>query len=65
MKSLVIKPKNQEELEFISSLLKKLRISTKLLLQDEIEDLGLSILMKETDRSKKVSRNLIIKKLER
>lgn len=64
MKSVVITPKTRKELEFVSNLLKKLGISSKLLSIEEVEDLGLAVLMKEADRSKKISRNIIVKKLQ-
>ena len=48
---------------FVNALLKKLGISSKLLTVEEMEDFGLGILMKEADRSKKVSKNIILKKL--
>ncbi|MDP2208642.1 MAG: hypothetical protein Q8K98_07690 [Bacteroidota bacterium] len=64
MKSIVISPKNDSELTFVSTLLKKLSIPTKVLSEEEIEDLGLSILMREADRNKKVSRETIMRKLK-
>lgn len=64
MKSIVISPKNSNELKFVSTLLKKLSIPTKVLSDEEIEDLGLSILMREADRKKKVSRETIMRKLK-
>jgi MoaA/NifB/PqqE/SkfB family radical SAM enzyme len=63
MKSVVITPKNKEELVFVNSLLKKLGISSKLLTIEEVEDFGLGKLMKEANRSKKDSKNIILKKL--
>ena len=64
MKSIVISPKNVTDLKFVSALLKKLSIPTKVLSSEEIEDLGLSILMREVDRTKKVSRETIMRKLK-
>lgn len=61
---MVINPKNREELRFVSDLLKKLQISSHVLTEDEVEDLGMSILMGEVDRTKKVSRDTIIRKLK-
>lgn len=60
---MVIKSKSASEMKFISDLLKKLGVSTRLMDIDEIEDHGMSILMKEADRSKKVSRETIMRKL--
>ena len=64
MKTLVIKSKNQSELKFISNLLKKLGVSVRLMDIDEIEDRGMSILLKQANRNKKVSRETIMKKLK-
>ncbi len=64
MKALVIKPQNQSEIKFLSDLLKKLGISSMLMDIEEIEDQGLSILMKQANRNKKVSREIIMKKFK-
>ncbi len=64
MNGLFIKPKSEEELEFVSALLKKLRINSKIMNSEELEDTGLSKLMKAADRTKKVSRSVIIRKLK-
>lgn len=64
MKALVVKTKDQSEMKFISELLKKLGIQSKVMEIEEVEDLAMSILMKKADRSKKVSRETIMKKLK-
>jgi hypothetical protein len=64
MKSLIISPKNKEELKFVEALLNKLGVATKALTEEEIEDAGLSLLMKDVDRTKKVSKEVIMKKLK-
>lgn len=61
MKALVVKAKDQSELKFVSDLLKKLGIQST---QMEIEDHAMSLLMKKTDRTKKVNREVIMKKLK-
>ena len=63
MKSIVITPKNQSELKFISELLKKLGLSSRILSVEDKEDIGLSILMNEADRTEKVSEQEILDKL--
>jgi len=65
MESLLVKPKDEAELKLISDLLKKMRISNKLLSQEEQEDLGLTMLLKQTDRTQKVSREDVLAKLGR
>lgn len=64
MKALIVKTKDQSEMKFISELLKKLGIQSKVMEMEEVEDLTMSILMKKADRSKKVSRETIMKKLK-
>ena len=63
MKPVVITPKNKKEFDFVSLLLNKLKISSRILSTEEIEDLGLAKLMRDADRSNKVSRETIMKKL--
>ncbi len=63
MKSLVITPKNENEFKFLSSLLKKLGIGTSTLSKEQLEDIGISKLMSEVDKSKKATRSEIFKKL--
>ncbi len=63
-KALVVKPKTQSDLKFLSDLLHKLGIKSSLIDEEAIEDAGLSSLMKETDRTKKVSRKSVMKKLK-
>lgn len=63
MKSIVITPKNARELKFVSELLYKLGISSRVLSEEEKEDIGMSLLLDEVDRTSKVSRVTIMKKL--
>jgi hypothetical protein len=63
MKSLVITPKNENEFKFISNLLKKLGVNSSTLSKDELEDIAMSKLLRGVDKSKKVSRSEILKKL--
>ena len=64
MKALVVKAKNQSEMKFVTELMKKLGIESTLMDIEEVEDQAMSILMKKTDRTKKVSRETIMKKLK-
>jgi hypothetical protein len=63
MKALVITPKNNNEFKFIADLLKKHGVGSPALSQDELEDIGMGKLMHGIDKTKKVSRAEIIKKL--
>ena len=57
-------PKNPEELQFLSELLKKLGVNAKILSDMDTEDLGLALLMKEADRSEVTSEEEVIAKLK-
>lgn len=63
METILVKIDSKSEASFISELLKKLGVKTRLLKEEELEDLGLVKMMKEADRSQKVSRESIIEKL--
>jgi len=63
MKALVITPKNDSEFKFLADLLKKLGVGSSPLTKDELEDIGMSRLMQEVDKTKKASRAEIMKKL--
>ncbi|MFT6866168.1 MAG: hypothetical protein ACJA08_000997 [Cyclobacteriaceae bacterium] len=63
MSSIVISPKSSQELKFISELLKKLGVKSKVISDEDTEDLGLSLLMKDVDRSDIVTEDEIIAKL--
>lgn len=63
MKSIVITPKDSKELRLIAQLLDKMGISSTILSEEEKEDAGLLMLMKEADKREIVSRKEIIDKL--
>ena len=65
MNSIVITPKSESEFKFITDLLKKIKMTARILSEEEKEDIGLLKAMKEADRSKKVSEDLVMKKLAR
>jgi hypothetical protein len=64
MKAVLITPKTATEFKFISDLLKKLGVSSLTMTKEELEDLGLSKLMKSVDKTKKVSKNSVMQKLK-
>jgi hypothetical protein len=63
MKALVITPKNDSEFKFLANLLKKLGVSSSALSYEDLEDIGMSKLMRGIDKTKKASRTEIMKKL--
>jgi hypothetical protein len=62
MKALVITPKNDNEFKFLADLLKKLGVSSSALSYEDLEDIGMSKLMRGIDKTKKASRTEIMKK---
>jgi len=63
MKVMVITPKSQTEFKFINDLLKKLGILSATMTEEELEDIGLSKMLKSVDKTKKVSRESVMNKL--
>ncbi len=63
MKALVITPKNDSEFKFLADLLKKLGVSSSALSYEDLEDIGLSKLMRGIDKTKKTTRAEVMKKL--
>ena len=64
MKAMVITPKSQTEFKFINDLLKKLGIASATMTEEEVEDIGLSKMLKAVDKTKKVSKGTILQKLK-
>lgn len=63
MESIIISPKDQAELELLMQLLNRMNVANKVLSVEDHEDLGLAVLMQEADRTKKVSKETILKTL--
>jgi len=63
MESIVVNPKNKAEFDLLTALLDKMKIDAKVLSEEDKEDLGLALLMKEVNRNEMVSRDEIFKKL--
>ena len=63
MESIVINPKSKDEAKIITDILEKMNISSKVITDEEKEDMGLLIMMKESDRNEKVSREEVMRKL--
>lgn len=64
MKAVVITPKSESEFKFINDLLKKLGISSSTVTDEDMEDIGLSKMLKAVDKTKKVSKQSILNKLK-
>ena len=62
--AILVTPKDSVELGFISEFFKKTNVKSKVLTLEEMEDFGLGLLMEEADKTKKVSKETIMKKLK-
>jgi hypothetical protein len=65
MNTIIVQPKTKAEMQLVSEMLKKMRIASKVLSDEEREDMGLGILMKQANRSEKVSKSKVMAKLGR
>jgi len=63
MEALLVTAKNKSDLQFVASMLKRMKIEVKSLSNEDQEDLGLLKLMKQVDRSEKESREKVMSKL--
>lgn len=63
METLIVTVKDKHEMQLVSDMLKKMRINTKKLSDEEREDIGLTKLMKQANRIEKVSRDQVMKSL--
>jgi hypothetical protein len=61
---MLLTPKNQTEFRFLYDLLKKLGTTPAVMTNEEMEDIGFSKLMKAADKTKKISRETIMAKLD-
>jgi hypothetical protein len=64
MDALIIKSDNRSDLELLKKLVNKMGLQSKSLSEEDIEDIGLAIMMKKADRSKTISREKVFKKLD-
>ncbi len=63
METLIVTLKDKHEMQLVSDMLKKMRINAIKLSAEEREDMGLTKLMKQANRSEKVSREQVMKSL--
>ena len=64
METLIVTVKDKQEMQLVSDMLKKMKINAKKLSDDDREDIGLSKLMRQANRSEKVSRDQVMKSLQ-
>ena len=63
MDAILLKPKDSQELKLITDLLDKMKVPSKVFTEEEMEDNGLAVMMKQVDRTETVTRESIFKKL--
>lgn len=63
MSAILIQPKDAAEFQLLHSLLAKMKIAATVLSEEDWEDLGLSMLMREVERTDTVSREAVMAKL--
>ena len=64
MNSIVINPKDEKELKFVSQLLRKMGVDSEIISDEQKEDMGLEFLMRDANRSEVVDSDEIYKKLQ-
>ena len=65
MNSLLVSPASLAELRLLTALLKQMNITAKILTDDEKEDLGLGLLMRQATGASQVRRQVVMQKLGR
>ncbi len=63
MEVAIVQSEDKANLELLAELARKMGIQFKVLTEDQKEDMGMGLLMKEADRSQKVSEEEIMRKL--
>ena len=65
MEAIIANPKTPAEFKLLKELLKKMRIASRVLSDEEKEEIGLLKLMQQADRTDKVSKSQVMEKLKR
>ena len=65
MDALIIKSDNKSELDLIKKLVKKMGLESRILSAEEMEDIGMGILMSQSDRSNTVPESDIMDILDK
>ncbi len=63
MEVAIVQSEDKANLKLLAELARKMGIQFKILTEDQKEDMGMGLLMKEADRSQKVSEEEIMRKL--
>jgi len=65
MDTIIVKTKNRKETRLIQQYADKMGIENKSLTEDEMEDMGMAMLMREVDRSEYATREEVMSILDR
>ncbi len=63
MESLLITPGNKKEMAIILNFIEKMKVRSRLLSQDDLEDIGMAYLMNQADKDDKVAEEEILREL--
>ena len=64
METIIIQPTNDQELQLLQEFLQKSRIKSRILNEEDKEDLVLGLMMQETDYNDTIDTNEFIKQLQ-
>jgi hypothetical protein len=64
METIIIQPSNDQELQLLQEFLQKSRIKSRILNEEDKEDLVLGLMMQETDYNDTIDTNEFIKQLQ-
>lgn len=64
MKAIVIKPKSPQQARKLNAILREMGISATRVEMEQLEDIGLGLMMKEANRKQTVSRSTVMRKLK-
>ncbi len=65
METIIVQPATKSEQELLTRLFKKMGVKSRVISAEQKESMGLGMLMKDVDRTKKVSRKSVMQKLGR
>ena len=63
--ALLIRPKNAEESDLLARLIERMGMKSHRLSEEDVLDLGLAMMMRKADKTKKVSEETVMKLLRR
>jgi len=64
METLIIQSENSRDIKLLKEIVTKMGLKSAQLSEEQAEDIGLSLLMKEADRSKTISRKTLMEILD-